>query len=116
MTEQSSVDKETLLERTDSDSELLGELIEIFEEDAAGHITSIKDAITGGDYDTLEKSAHSLKGSSYNMSAQRLADLALTLEEAGRNKTVEGMIPVHAQLEVEFQKVMPLLKQIHREM
>ena len=115
MTENAAVDRDSLMERVDDDIELLQELLEIFEEDAQVHIDAMRAAASAADAVQLEKSAHSLKGSSYNMSAARLADLALELEKAGRAGELEGTGEKIDELEAELHRVIPALKNIVEE-
>ena len=107
-----AIEKDSLLERVDDDLELLGELVEIYEEDAAEHLGTIKEAIAAGDGDLLAKAAHSLKGSSYNMSANPLAEMAQKLEFAGKEGKFDGCEQTLEAMNVEFVKVMETLKTI----
>lgn len=107
-----AIEKESLMERVDDDLELLVDLVEIYEEDAAEHLGTIKTAVSSKDGELLTRAAHSLKGSSYNMSANILADLAQELELAGRAGKFEGCQEVADKLDGEFARVMQELKVI----
>lgn len=107
-----SVNKESLMERVDYDLELLAELVEIYEEDTAENIESIKAAIGSQDAGQLEKSAHSLKGSSSNMSAELVVEFASKLEQAGRNGDFEETDDILSSLNEEFNRVVSALKAI----
>lgn len=112
MTDNSAVDRDSLMERVDDDLELLEELLEIFEEDAQEHIDAMRAALSSSDAVQFERSAHSLKGSSYNMSAVRLADIALELEKAGHEGSLEGAGEKLNELEEELHRVIAALNEI----
>ena len=112
MTEQTPVDRDSLFERVDNDLELLEELLEIFEEDSQQHIDAMRAALNSSDADQFARSAHSLKGSSYNMSAVRLADISLELEKAGYEGSLDGLEDKVNELEAELRRVIPALKEI----
>lgn len=107
-----AIDRESLMERVDDDLELLAELVEIYEEDAALHLGSIKTAISALDGEQLTKSAHSLKGSSFNMSADGLAAMAQNLEIAGKEGKFDDCPQTLTEMEAEFVRVMEGLKAI----
>jgi PAS domain S-box-containing protein len=71
---------EAALNRTDGDKELLRELIFHFEEEAVQRIESLQTAISEGHYDSIRKIAHSLKGTSANLSCERIREKAQFLE------------------------------------
>ncbi len=66
------------------DDDLLGELIDLFFEDAPGRIAGMRDAVTREDWPALASWAHSLKGSCGSLGAVRMADLCARLERLGR--------------------------------
>jgi histidine phosphotransfer protein HptB len=106
------IDRDTLFERVDNDMELLAELVDIFEEDSAEHIEAIRAAVGNSDSQALERSAHSLKGSSFNLSANMLAERAFRLEQAGREDDLSNSANLLAELEIEYQRVIPALREI----
>lgn len=79
------VDLEQLETATGGDAEFEQELIELFLEDQHERLSSIEQAIAGGDSADLRREAHTLKGAAANMGALALQHLARELEEAGRN-------------------------------
>jgi HPt (histidine-containing phosphotransfer) domain-containing protein len=112
MTNPAPVNSGTLLDRIDNDLELLGELIEIYEEDGAQHLQTMELAITEENADRLEKSAHSFKGASRNMSADNLADIAYALEQSGNSGNLANAGELLKTLRKEFERVVPALKKL----
>jgi HPt (histidine-containing phosphotransfer) domain-containing protein len=68
----------------DGDDDLLGELIDLFLQDAPVRLRAMRDAIAREDWDQLAASAHSLKGSCGSLGALPMADLCGRLERYGR--------------------------------
>ena len=85
------VDLNEVLERVQGDKELLAELFDIFLEDCPTRITAIKEAIQAKDVTKLKDAAHSLKGASGNISAKRLHQLFLKMEQAAKNSDLTGV-------------------------
>src|SRR5258708_4751614 len=86
-------DPESLWDRVDGDMGLLRELNEVFAEEAPKMLADIENAIRRGSAPDLEKSAHKLKGSVLQFSAQAAAAGASELEEMGRRGSVTGAEP-----------------------
>jgi HPt (histidine-containing phosphotransfer) domain-containing protein len=78
-------------------------LIQTFIKDSTMRIAAIQQA--AGDAEALRRAAHSFKGSSGNMGAQRLADLCRALEELARTGTTEGSEPLIDELAAEYAAV-----------
>jgi two-component system sensor histidine kinase/response regulator len=95
-------DPESLWDRVDGDMELLRELNEVFAEESPKMLERIEDAIRRGSASDLEKSAHKLKGSVLQFSAQAAAATALELEEMGRRGSVTGGEPLLQTLRQEI--------------
>lgn len=69
----------------DDDDDLLGELIDLFLQDAPARMTVIRDAVAREDWQALSAAAHSLKGSCGSLGAVRMAELCGRLERYGRS-------------------------------
>jgi HPt (histidine-containing phosphotransfer) domain-containing protein len=69
----------------EGDEDLLGELIDLFMDEAPGRIAGMRDAIAREDWPALSSWAHSLKGSCGSLGALHMADLCGRLESHGRN-------------------------------
>ena len=79
--------------------------MDLYVENAPQLIDAIRRAIAAGDAPALQRSAHTLKGSSASLGAQRMAALCFELEKLGRDGTVEGALPIAAEVEQEFDRV-----------
>jgi HPt (histidine-containing phosphotransfer) domain-containing protein len=92
------------------DAELLVELVELFVDDAQSRLPTLQDAFEKGDAETVERTAHTLKGSSGNMGALRMAEACENLQEIGRSRDLSGALELIEQLEAEFDRVRKALE------
>ena len=82
------LDLNEFLERVQNDKDLLVELLDIFMEDYQGKRKQLQAAIENKDFEQLKGVAHSLKGASGNISAKKLRESFLQLEEMGKSGDV----------------------------
>ncbi len=68
------IDLKDVLERVQDDKELLAELFDIYQEDFVVKRQALGEAITAKDITKIKEIAHSMKGSSGNISANFWAD------------------------------------------
>ena len=87
------------LNNVDGDVEFLRDLAEIYDEQAPELLEAIDAAIRSGDWESLERNAHSLKGASGTLGSQSAFDVALTLERAGRDRQADGLDELLAALQ-----------------
>ncbi|CBL46760.1 Probably signal protein, hpt [gamma proteobacterium HdN1] len=85
-------------------------LINTYLSDSEARIVDIQAAIDSADADALRKSAHSIKGSSSNVCATALAEIARLLENAGKEGTTNGMQAKLDELKAEFAVVTEILR------
>ena len=78
------LDESVALSRVGGDVELLREVIGLFLDDYPQSLDMIRDAVARGDQSSLERHAHSLKGSVSTFGAQEAYEAALALEKQGR--------------------------------
>jgi CheY-like chemotaxis protein len=88
----------------------LAELIDLYLADAPGRIAALAAAVEKLDLESLRTAAHSLKGSSSNLGARKLARLASRLEQAVRTGGLEGAQGLVAQIREEYEAVRNLLE------
>lgn len=96
---------ESLRELGDGDDDLLHELIELFLCDAPRLLAGIQAAIATDDANALEHASHSLKSSSANMGAKRLADLCMEVERTARTGTTAGTEGIAKEIGLELEAV-----------
>lgn len=80
------LDLETALERVGGDEDLLREISAIFLQECPPAITELRSAVAARDPVTIERKAHSLKGSISTFGNGEPFHDALTLEQQGRNR------------------------------
>lgn len=76
----SAFDRNTLMERMDSNMDLIREMVALLRRDAPRMLAEIRDGIAGGNMDTVRRSAHALKGAVANFAAGDAYDCACHLE------------------------------------
>lgn len=76
------IDREGLLSRIGGDVDFLDMMSVMFREDSSRHIEGIRAALAEEDMDQLRNTAHTLKGTTGNVSASRSAEEARQLQEA----------------------------------
>jgi two-component system, sensor histidine kinase and response regulator len=87
--------------------ELLAELAGLFLEDVPPQLEALREATEGGDASSVQRVAHTLKGSCGNMGAVRMATICAELEDVGRSGELERAQVVVERLEAEFGRVRP---------
>lgn len=100
-------------EVSEGDTEFLRVVVEAFLQDAEQRASEIKAAIGASDPNGLYRTAHQLKGSSANVGADKLSELARALEVLGRRDSTSGASELYSALEIELRRVrarlLPLL-------
>ena len=92
------------------DPGLLPELAEMFLDDASSRVAVLREAVEGGDARSVERIAHTLKGSSGNMGAKRMAAICEELQNAGASGDLARAPEQFGRLEEEFGRVRPALE------
>jgi len=70
-----------LRELVGGDEEVMGEILDLFMEDAPRQIAALGEAITRGNWQEAQRLAHTLKGSASNVGAEPLRQAAWSLEQ-----------------------------------
>jgi HPt (histidine-containing phosphotransfer) domain-containing protein len=65
-------------------------------------LQQVRDAIASADPEALRQAAHSLKSSSANLGATRLAAACKELEQRGRERRLEGVAELLPTLETHY--------------
>jgi HPt (histidine-containing phosphotransfer) domain-containing protein len=97
-TEKGLFNFEDLLNRTDGDKELACQLMQMYLEQSAQNVTDIEDAIAKKDAKRLQFVAHSLKGSSADLSAESVRSIAYQMERCGASGELSQASTILGQL------------------
>jgi CheY-like chemotaxis protein/HPt (histidine-containing phosphotransfer) domain-containing protein len=79
--------------------------IRYYLEDAPKLMETLREALSSADSQAVANAAHSLKASSANLGALRLAKLSSDLEKAGRAGATEGAPALFAETQAEYERV-----------
>ncbi len=99
------IDLKGFLNNLDNDKDLFQEILIAYIEESNNYIQETENAISAENYEKIEINAHSLKGSSLNLSANQFADVANKIEIAGKEKNIEVAKSTLPNLIEEFEKV-----------
>jgi len=99
------IDLKDVLERVQDDKELLAELFDIYEEDFVIKRKTLGEAVLAKDIAKIKEVAHSMKGSSGNISAKPLHAACLKLESLAKEGKTDGMPEVLGHIDGYFEQV-----------
>jgi len=105
-------DQAALLERVEGDQELLAEIVKLFLEDTPRLMGTMHEALQNGDMILLERSAHSMKGSAGNLSANFAATAAMQLEKNAKKGDAESSRASLSNLEAALAQLLPMLAEL----
>ncbi|MDX1946446.1 MAG: response regulator [Pirellulaceae bacterium] len=91
------------------DEALLRDLVEAFLEEHPRRIDEIQRAIDTRDFELLNRSAHTIKGSMRYFGAQGVFDRAFGLEQLGATKSLDGAEEIFGLLKQELSRLTPHL-------
>lgn len=80
-------------------------LLQTYLDDSQVRMGSLEQAVLSHDPFQIRQSAHSLKGSSANMGAYKLASLCQLLEQLGRQSDLTGAFALLEQIKLEYLQV-----------
>lgn len=83
-----------LLETLGGDDSMLGELLDLFLDDAPQRVAAIRAALTAGDAPALARAAHAYKGSAGALAADEVVQCAKQLEMLAKSGTLAGAAPI----------------------
>ncbi len=98
-------DESELLNRFQGDREFLYELVELFLDDYPKHVEDMRQAVRAGDRRSLQRSAHTLKGSIGNFSCSEAFRAVIRLEEGVESSDVKEAGPALADLEQALERL-----------
>ena len=94
------------LARMGGDEKFLSELIELYIADFVIRLQLLNEAIADGNFDQIFYQAHTLKGSSANLSLKGLQELAMRMETAGKEKDPQAAHSVFQEMKREFRNLL----------
>ncbi|MCX7839586.1 MAG: response regulator [Anaerolineae bacterium] len=92
--------------------DLVQQLIDLYLADVPERLNALRQAIAQGDATRLAQTAHSLKGSSANIGAQRVARVCLELERCGKANDLTSVAEQLAVLEQEIERARQALQEL----
>lgn len=99
------IDLKDVLDRVQDDKELLLELLDIYIEDFVSKRTALGEAITSKDLTKIKEVAHSMKGASGNISAKRMYESCLKLEQLARANDTNGLEDLAKTVDSQFEEI-----------
>jgi two-component system sensor histidine kinase/response regulator len=91
-------------------SGMISELAELFFDDASSSLRTLREAVDENDARSVERVAHTLRGSSGNMGATRMAVICAELQNVGASGDLGHAAELLDRLEKEFGRVRPALE------
>jgi CheY-like chemotaxis protein/HPt (histidine-containing phosphotransfer) domain-containing protein len=91
--------------QTAGEPDFVQEMLALYLDNAPHLIADLRQAIADQNPAALQYNAHTLKGNSASLGAQRLSALSAELEQIGRRGSIEGAPPLLADVEQEFARV-----------
>ena len=102
---------ESLLLRLGDDVELINELLNLFMDTIPEQMDILKSAVEKKDSKLVQQTAHSLKGSAGNISADKLAKTAAILEIAGKDGNTMDSASLFSVLLGEYKELEIIIRQ-----
>lgn len=99
------VDLKDVLERVQDDKELLLELFDIYQEDFVAKRGALEEALKSQDLVKIKEIAHSMKGSSGNISAKPIYANCLAIEQMAKNNNMAGISEILVKVDVQFEQL-----------
>lgn len=107
-----TVVEELLSFSDDGDPELLLDLIQMFLEDGPAKVQAVTEGLMAGDFEKMERAAHSLKGSSGNLGARLLQETCDRVQIASRTHKIEPLRDLAAELVANYAKADTALREL----
>jgi len=95
----------------DGEPDILNELIALFLSDVPSQLADLREASEAGEAHSVERIAHTLKGSAANMGAMKMKALLAELEEIGRSGKLGAAPERISRVEEEFGRVRAALEE-----
>ena len=93
---------------------LVAQMIDLFLSQAPERLRGLREGLSNGDVDVVERSAHSLKSTAANLGATTLSRLAEDAERAASERNLTGVREFVPELEAEFARARDALSVMER--
>ena len=110
-----AIDLKEFLERVQDDKELLLELLDIYQEDFSEKRKALGEAMDKKDLEQIKSVAHSMKGSSGNISAKALHALCLRIEQTAKSGDA-NIGPLLSEMDQLYSKVQENIARIKQDL
>ncbi|WP_141734590.1 Hpt domain-containing protein [Oligoflexus tunisiensis] len=104
-------DLQPLLEAVSDDPDIMSQVIQMFIQSTRENLEAIREAIQNHDAKAVKCSAHHLKGSLLEFSAQKAVALSLQLEKLGATEQLAAADGVWRELDAEIRDLVAELQQ-----
>ena len=98
------------LEQLGGDLALFQEVMDIFLAEAPLHLAALRLAVERGQAETVEKTAHTLKGEVGYLGVPGISQRASQIEEMGRSNNVSGAANLLAQFEADMNGLLTAIR------
>jgi HPt (histidine-containing phosphotransfer) domain-containing protein len=98
------------LEQLGGDETLLQEVIDIFLEEAPKHLEALRVAVMQGLAETVETTAHTLKGELAYLGVPEIAKRAGQIEEMGRSNNIKGATGLLSSFEADARSLFATIR------
>jgi HPt (histidine-containing phosphotransfer) domain-containing protein len=95
-------DRKDLLSRINGREDMVARIVKMFRHGVAGYLTALKKSLESGDSKQIKNAAHSIKGSTANISAMKMHATAVVLDSFADSGDVEACRSLIIRLENEF--------------
>ena len=102
-------DKAGLFERVSGDESVIGEILDVFLDDAPSNIKALKEALDVGDAACVRLKAHVIKGAAGNVGAMALMETASRIELAGEEGDLRRATLLVPQVYARFEELRRVL-------
>ena len=102
-----------VLKRLGGDEKLFYEVVQIFLEETPKNLDGLRQAISRGDAETIEKTAHSLKGELGYLGIPGVSQKVRELEKMGRRHDLQHAAGVFAAIETEISAVLNSMRSVN---
>jgi len=102
--------KAAMMERMMDDENLAAEILEAYLSDIPHQIQALKASLESGDAQDAQLQAHTIKGASATVSAERVAAVAFEMEKAARKGDLSAAGAHMAELETQFERLQEAMR------